>query len=71
MKFINLYNLILEELTDKQKELTDKYTAKRDKNLSFGSLFKEERTYFPLNITEIIDIEIPDKIKTTLDNAGL
>ena len=69
-KFNKIYNLILEELTDKQKELTDKYTAQRNKNLSFGPFFKEERTYFPLNITEIIDIEIPDKIKTTLDNAG-
>ena len=69
-KFNKIYDLILEELTDKQKKLTDKYTAKRNKNLSFGPLFKEERTYFPLNITEIIDIEIPDKIKTTLDNAG-
>ena len=50
-KFNKIYDLILEELTDKQKKLTDKYTAKRNKNLSFGPLFKEERTYFPLNIT--------------------
>ena len=56
MKFINLYNLILEELTDKQKKLTDKYTAKRKEGLSYGPLFKEERTYFPLNITEIANI---------------
>ena len=69
-KFINLYNLILEELTDKQKQLTDKYTAKRDQNLSFGPLFKEERTYFPLNITEIANIEIPNEIEQTLDDAG-
>ena len=70
MKFINLYNLILEELTDKQKKLTDKYTAKRKEGLSFGPLFKEERTYFPLNITEIMNIEIPNEIEQTLDNAG-
>jgi hypothetical protein len=70
MKFLNLYNLILEELTDTQKKLTDKYTAKRDQNLSFGPIFKEERTYFPLNITEITNIEIPNEIIQTLDDAG-
>ena len=70
MKFLNLYNLILEELTDKQKKLTDKYTAKRKEGLLFGPLFKEERTYFPLNITEIANIEIPNEIEQTLDNAG-
>ena len=70
MKFINLYNLILEELTDKQKKLTDKYTAKRKKGLSYGPLFKEERTYFPLNITKIANIEVPEKIEKILDNAG-
>ena len=70
IKFIKLYNLILEELTDKQKELTDKYTIKRAKELSFGPLFKEERTYFPLNITEIANIEIPNEIIQTLDDAG-
>ena len=69
-KFNKIYDLILEELTDKQKKLTDKYTAKRNKNLSFGPLFKEERTYFLLNTTEIIDIEIPEEIEETLDNAG-
>ena len=70
MKFIDLYNLILEELTVKQKELTDIYTAKRDQNLSFGPIFKEERTYFPLDIIEIVNIEIPEEIKETLNNAG-
>ena len=69
-KFINLYNLILEELTDKQKKLTDKYTIKRDQNLSFGPIFKEERTYFPLDITEVVNIEIPEEIEETLDSAG-
>lgn len=69
-RFNKIYNLILEELTDKQKKLTDKYIAKHNKNLSFGPLFKEERTYFPLKSVETTNIEIPDKIKTTLDNAG-
>ena len=33
-KFLNLYNLIMEELTKKQKKLVDSYTKKR-KNLSW------------------------------------
>ena len=70
MKFLNLYNLILEELTDKQKKLIDKYTTKRSSDLSFGPIFKEERTYFPLNIVEVVNIEIPNEIEKTLDNAG-
>ena len=70
MKFLNLYNLILEELTDKQKKLTDKYTAKRDQNLLFGPLFKEERTYFPLKFIYAANIEIPEEIEKTLDNTG-
>ena len=69
-KFIDLYNLIFEELTDKQKKLIDKYAVKRDQNLSFGPIFKEERTYFPLNITEIANIEVPEEIEKALDNAG-
>ena len=69
-KFNKIYNLILEELTDKQKELTDKYTAQRNKNLSFGPLFKEERTYFPFKSVETTNIEIPEEIEKTLDNAG-
>ena len=69
-KFIDLYNLIMEELTDKQKKLTDKYAVKRDQNLSFGPIFKEERTYFPLKSIKTSNIKIPEEIKETLDNAG-
>ena len=69
-RFNKIYNLILEELTAKQKELTDKYTAKRDQNLSFGPLFKEERTYFPLKSIKTSNIEIPNEIEKILDNAG-
>ena len=70
IKFIKLYNLILEELTEKQKQLTDKYTVKRKEGLSFGPLFKEERTYFPLKLIASNDIEIPNEIIQTLDDAG-
>ena len=38
-RFNEIYDLILEELTDKQKKLTDKYTAKRNKNLSCRILY--------------------------------
>ena len=70
MKFLNLYNLILEELTDKQKKLTDKYAAERSDYLSFGPIFKEERTYFPLKSIKTSNIEVPEEIRKTLDNAG-
>lgn len=69
-KFINLYNLILEELTNAQKRLTDEFTANRAKGLSFGPIFKEERTYFPLKSIKTSNIEIPNEIEETLDNVG-
>jgi hypothetical protein len=34
-KFNKLFNIIMEELTPQQKEKVDKYTAKRNKTLSF------------------------------------
>jgi hypothetical protein len=37
LKFDRFYNLIFEELTDRQKELTNKFTAKRNKTLTFRS----------------------------------
>ena len=41
-KFIDLYNLVLEELTDAQKRLVDDYTYNRKEGLTFGPIFKEE-----------------------------
>ena len=38
-KFIDLYNLVLEELTNAQKKLVDNFTDKREKGLSFGPIF--------------------------------
>lgn len=69
-KFLNLYNLLLEELTNAQKRLTDEFADNRAKGLSFGPLFKEERTYFPLKSIKTSNIEVPEKIEKTLDNAG-
>ena len=34
-KFTTLFNILMEELTPQQKEKVDKYTAKRNKTLSF------------------------------------
>ena len=69
-KFIDLYNLVLEELTDAQKMLVDNFTDKREEGLSFGPIFKEERTYFPLKSIKKSNIEIPEEIEKTLDNNG-
>ena len=69
-KFIDLYNLVLEELTDAQKRLVDEYTYNRKKGLTFGPIFKEERTYFPLKSIKKSNIEIPEEIEKTLDNNG-
>ena len=69
-KFIDLYNLVLEELTDAQKRLVDDYTYNRKEGLSFGPIFKEERTYFPLKSIKKSNIEIPEEIEKTLDNNG-
>ena len=69
-KFIDLYNLVLEELTDAQKRLVDDYTYNRKEGLTFGPIFKEERTYFPLKSIKKSNIEIPEEIEKTLDNNG-
>ena len=69
-KFIDLYNLVLEELTDAQKRLVDDYTYNRKEGLTFGPIFKEERTYFPLKSIKKSNIEIPEEIKKMLDNNG-
>lgn len=68
-KFNQLYNLILEELTDKQKKDVDFFAAKRDEHMSFGPIFKEERTYFPLKNSELIVLEPPKEIFDVLENT--
>ena len=69
-KFLTLYNLIMEELTNAQKRLTDEFADNRAKGLSFGPIFKEERTYFPLKSIKAANIEVPNEIEETLDEVG-
>ena len=68
-KFNSIYNLILEELTDYQKKMVDSYTEKRNKTLSFGPIFKEERTYFPIDTSSIGVMSTPDEILDVLDDT--
>lgn len=70
IKFLTLYNLIMEELTNAQKRLTDEFADNRAKGLSFGPIFKEERTYFPLKSIKAANIEVPNEIEETLDEVG-
>ena len=60
----------MQELTTKQKAKVDKYTEKRKENLSFGPIFKQERTYFPVQITELNILETPKQFLQILDKAG-
>lgn len=69
-KFDKLYNLIFEELTDKQKKDVDFFAAKRDIDLTFGPIFKEERTYFPIEQTNLNVLETPREIQYLLDQEG-
>jgi len=69
-KFNHLYNLILEELTDRQKKKVDRYANKRFSDLTFGPMFKEERTYFPVNQSTLSTLETPKEIEEIIDNAG-
>ena len=69
-KFNQLYNLLLEELTPKQKKDVDFFAAKRDQNMTFGPIFKEERTYFPLEESTLSVLETPKEIENILDNEG-
>lgn len=69
-KFLDFYNLIMEELTVKQKMMVDKYTAKRPADMSFGSMFKEQRTYFDLSESSLPVLQIPTNIVNILDEEG-
>ena len=69
-KFDQLYNLILEELTQDQKKRVDTYTDKRSSNLSFGPIFKSPRTYFDLDTSTLTTLETPKEIIDILDQEG-
>ena len=69
--FNKIYNLLMEDLNPEQKELTDKYAVLRDSKLSFGPMFKEERTYFPLNKSSLNVLETPKEVLQILDENDL
>ena len=69
-KFLDYYDLIMEELTVKQKMMVDKYTAKRPADISFGPMFKEQRTYFDLSESSLPVLQIPLNIVDILDEEG-
>lgn len=68
-KFDKLYNLILQQLTANQKFKADQFAAKRKKTLSFGPMFKEQRTYFPLQAKQLPVLETPKEFLQILDKA--
>ena len=67
--FTNLFQLLMEQLTDKQKSEVDKFTKKRKADLDFGPIFKQERTYFPLKTTQLETLETPTNILTILNKG--
>ena len=69
-KFNQLYNLILEELTQDQKKLVDTYTNKRSSDLSFGAIFKSPRSYFELSTSNLNMIPVPKDMQYLLDQEG-
>lgn len=68
-RFESLYNLILEQLTVDQKFKADQYASKRKKTLSFGPMFTEERTYFPLQTKQLPILQTPKEFLQILDKA--
>jgi hypothetical protein len=70
-KFDKIYHLLMEDLTPEQMELTDKYANKRKDTLSFGPMFEEERTYFPVEKSTLEILPVPNDVLTILDENGL
>lgn len=68
-KFDKLYKLILQQLTASQKADADLFAAKREKTLSFGPMFTEQRTYFPLQTKQLPALETPKEFLQILDKA--
>lgn len=68
-RFDKFYNIIMEELNPEQKRLTRLYAADRKKSLSFGPMFKEERTYFPIETSALPVLTPPKEVLEILDNA--
>jgi hypothetical protein len=68
-KFLKLYNIIMEELNPEQKRITQLWASYRKKTLSFGPMFKEERTYFPVATSALPVLTPPKEVLEILDNA--
>ena len=65
-------SIALAALSQEQKDLTDKWRNRRKEGLSFGEMFKNDRTYFPVtrghNFWE--SMPPPKEISEVLDKAG-
>ena len=70
-KFDKLYHLILQQLTSGSKSFkADQFAAKRKKDFKvFGPMFKEQRTYFPLQAKQLPVLETPKEFLQILDKA--
>ena len=69
--FDNTFKLLMEDLNPEQKHITDRYARERNKTLSFGPMFKEERTYFPLENSTLETLETPKELFDILDKNDL
>jgi hypothetical protein len=69
--FDNTFRLLMEDLNPEQKHITDRYARERNKTLSFGPMFKEERTYFPLENSTLETLETPKELFDILDKNDL
>lgn len=58
------------ELSLKIKKLIISHTKKRSKDLSFGSIFKNDRTYYQLNESSLFVLDTPLEILQILDEEG-
>ena len=58
------------ELSLKIKKLINLYTKKRSLSLSFGPIFKNERTFYPLNDSSLSPLNTPKEILQILDEEG-
>jgi len=70
-KFDKIYNLLMEDLNPEQIALTDEYVNKRKDTLSFGPMFEEERTYFPVEKSTLDVLQVPNDVLTILDENDL
>lgn len=58
------------EISKKVEKLINSYIKKRSLFLSFGTIFKNERTYYPLNESFLSPLSTPKEILQILDEEG-